>query len=354
VICRNILILYQILVLMDALPYGYSGFRPDKNWDIPRIRPSISSDHFFDQFVSLRKPVIIEGTLIDPEWKGHLWSNTYLKEKAGKAVLKVEQSNPDGHFGTGLSRLNMTFSEFLEKNSSDCTIYLTTQYNDQEVEDVNEDDSEQDPTLAVAEIRKSMMPSHVAELFGDFPLKPSLLGNLIPQQFNIWMGNSKNGSSSGLHHDFHDNLYVLLRGQKRFTIICPAEAPNLYTNGTIAQIHPNGLINYEGNLTRSDGVPELEATHLKIEEVQIELDQLRENGESEEEINKVEKKQEALMEILLKASGGVSLLEDDGDDEEEDDEPVKGKIETEKEQEPKKEKQTKKEPEVENKKTSRT
>jgi hypothetical protein len=27
-------------------------------------------------------------------------------------------------------------------------------------------------------------------------------------QINLWMGCAPDGSSSGLHHDFHDNLYV--------------------------------------------------------------------------------------------------------------------------------------------------
>ena len=35
---------------------------------------------------------------------------------------------------------------------------------------------------------------------------------------------SAEGSSSGLHHDFHDNLYILLRGQKRFRLFSPADA----------------------------------------------------------------------------------------------------------------------------------
>jgi hypothetical protein len=44
------------------------------------------------------------------------------------------------------------------------------------------------------------------ELQDDFEPLPSLAGHLVPQQVNLWMGHSKGGSSSGLHHDFHDNL----------------------------------------------------------------------------------------------------------------------------------------------------
>lgn len=62
------------------------------------------------------------------------------------------------------------------------------------------------------------MSAPLDKLKGDFPLRPALAGALVPQNVNLWMGHSKKGagSSSGLHHDFHDNLYVLLRGKKTF------------------------------------------------------------------------------------------------------------------------------------------
>lgn len=76
------------------------------------------------------------------------------------------------------------------------------------------------------------------DLKDDFPISPQLLGNLLPNSVNLWMGNSKDGTSSGtpfllsgslnsigLHHDFHDNLYVLLKGQKKFTIVAPNGNP---------------------------------------------------------------------------------------------------------------------------------
>lgn len=56
------------------------------------------------------------------------------------------------------------------------------------------------------------------------------------------------GSSSGLHHDYHDNLYCLLRGRKRFRIFPPAMTQQLYTHGSIHTIHPNGRIVYEGQV----------------------------------------------------------------------------------------------------------
>lgn len=56
------------------------------------------------------------------------------------------------------------------------------------------------------------------------------------------------GASSGLHHDFHDNLYILLRGRKRFRLYPPTDAPNMYTHGILKRIHSNGRIVYEGQV----------------------------------------------------------------------------------------------------------
>lgn len=118
------------------------------------------------------------------------------------------------------------------------------------------------------------------------PIEFKLFKNLILQQINIWIGSiekkqndnfviDKNvsdlnlgkyipgpisGTSSGLHHDYADNLYFVISGRKRFTIFDPSSAPYLYTHGNISTIYENGVINYknEGNYSdwkciRSDG-----------------------------------------------------------------------------------------------------
>lgn len=98
----------------------------------------------------------------------------------------------------------------------------------------------------------------------SFPLCPPPFANLIPQQVNLWMGSSAqnpkpdllhpttqglgryvpSGNSSGLHHDHADNLYVLVRGRKRFTLYSPADALGLFTVGTVNKVYANGLIDY--------------------------------------------------------------------------------------------------------------
>jgi hypothetical protein len=67
------------------------------------------------------------------------------------------------------------------------------------------------------------------------------------------MGNSMDGSSSGLHHDYHDNLYVLVHGSKHFRLFSPADAARMYVHGDVAVVHPNGRICYDGLVTLPDG-----------------------------------------------------------------------------------------------------
>ena len=183
------------------------------------------------------------------------------------------------------------------------------------------------------------MSTPCTELFdqGDFPLVPSLAGNLIPMNYNIWMGmNPKGkGSSSRLHHDFHDNLYVLLRGKKRFRLFSPADAESMYTVGEIAVVHPNGRICYEGDVTDAEGVDpasrrameaslEQERAAVALAEAEEALEALGEladdevRKEKEEAVRRCEERQEKALDDMVDAEGG-GMFDDDEEDDEEDD-----------------------------------
>ena len=172
----------------------------------------------------------------DANWKGMNWSNKLLREKSGHAVLRVESRlSPNESFGRG-NEEKITFSEFLDSldGNIETSYYLTTQ------------------ELSYShEGQPSLTSPPVDGLIGDFPWVPKLCGNLIPQNINMWFGSSKLPTSSGLHHDFHDNLYILLRGEKTVTLFDPKEALNMYTEGEIVKVYPNGRINYKNQLTNA-------------------------------------------------------------------------------------------------------
>jgi hypothetical protein len=45
----------------------------------------------------------------------------------------------------------------------------------------------------------------ITQLQADLPLQPACMGNLIPQQLNIWMGNSPDGEQPGRDMDRHSH-----------------------------------------------------------------------------------------------------------------------------------------------------
>jgi len=136
-------------------------------------------DRFFELFVAKRRPCIIRGTLVElAGLKGQWWASP----RARSLDVEVEKRNgPSDSFGKGC-KVAMTFGEFLDSNSSNH--YLTTQ----EIPD------------------GQLLAPPLTALVDQLPLRPLLLRSLIPQSINMWMGRSDAPASSGLHHDFHDNL----------------------------------------------------------------------------------------------------------------------------------------------------
>ena len=151
----------------------------------------------------------------------------------GAAEVEVEhRAGPQESFGRGRKR-RMRFGDALRAASrGDASLYLTTQ---------------DAPTAPDG--HPELLTPPLAHLAADFPPRPALLGNLVPQSLNLWVGSAPQahgGASSGLHHDFHDNLYVLLRGRKRFRLFPPSLAGAMYTHGTPLRVYPNGRIVYQG------------------------------------------------------------------------------------------------------------
>ena len=93
----------------------------------------------------------------------------------------------------------------------------------------------------------------LTHLKGEYPWRPTLMGNLVTQNINMWIGRSAAGTCSGLHHDHHDNLYILLKGKKQFKLFSPGEVSSMYVTGEVTRVHPNGRINYTNQPTRADG-----------------------------------------------------------------------------------------------------
>ncbi len=182
------------------------------------------------KYIQKRLPVVIQSPPPEKRWRANLWTNAYLMRKAGHSKVSVEyRSSPSERFGLG-KRRHMLFKEFLSRLSQGQeNLYVTS------------------PEQPIGPNGfPDVMAPPLLHLSSDLPVRLSWAGNLVPQQINMWMGTSVNGTSSGLHHDYHDNFYVLLRGRKRFRLYPPSLAKRMYTHGKISRIFPNGRIVYKG------------------------------------------------------------------------------------------------------------
>ncbi|ODQ80347.1 hypothetical protein BABINDRAFT_24444, partial [Babjeviella inositovora NRRL Y-12698] len=384
---------------------NYTGYKPTEPvTTVESIALSaITNKQFFEQYVGLRKPVVINGVIPQfplADFKAD--GDAFVEFLGAKDCdLQVEQKVRGG-FGSGSQRVKMKLPELLEKfKDGDHDWYLTTQYleddpellvpesdNDEEpsafgniedfsdfsddsidMENIQDDFDEEgsdisdedgsegetdDPIVSQVFDKSSDEPLRLSEakmrvqelvqqpLTGlakssKFPLQPELLSTLVPQQINLWMGSNTqaaseftidesdaqtfglgrsipgNGTSSGLHHDHADNLYIPIRGQKRFTIYAPSDAAKLSTVGRIFKIYANGLIDYnDGDETyewkhvRDDGALVTEAARYELLTNEDLADSIR------EELETIVRQQED--EELAEALSGANSLRDRFDD----------------------------------------
>ena len=184
-----------------ACQVRYKGYVPKEifSFDLEKVDASIDANKFFNDFVSKRKPVVIKHLTEGDEWGISKWGIKYLREMCGDEEVQVEKIIPENDsrsFGYKIPKVSMKYKAFLDELEQGTeSSYMTTQEFD---------------------CKTGGYGLSLGSLQDDVPLCPSLLSPLVPHQVSLWQGRSLKGSSSGLHHDFHDNLYVLIRGRKRF------------------------------------------------------------------------------------------------------------------------------------------
>lgn len=260
---------------------NYTGFKPKNEFvKVKKIkRSSLSPVEFYEKFVKTRTPVIITGISdinddILREIK-RIPGDSYIEKMLkipdfAQSQVFVEQKSPVRKaFGVGdLPKIKMSVSDLIQKLTVEKRkdLYLTTQYDD-EIDDksfgsefsaVHSQPYENAHSMdeIVSWDFQKFAPRPIPSLLHNscIPVLPKIAGNMVPSQINLWIGASETGASSGLHHDYHDNFYVVLQGFKKFTLFAPSDAKYLYTEGELHTIHSNGLITYSELPTELNGV----------------------------------------------------------------------------------------------------
>ena len=248
---------------------GYRGHRcarphePVVELDCTRAPPDARA--FFDAFVRRRRPCVLRGYArtaalgavsdacgaADP---ARAWCAA-LDRAAGPKVVRAEVRER-GRFGRGHEcqlRVRGFVAEALHRHATGgaCRYYLTTQ--------PLAEDAEGRPELCGEPVR-SLVRAH------RFPPTCPLLPSLILANANVWMGCAPAGrsTSSGLHHDFHDNVLVQVCGAKRVRMWDPSATNVLRPAGGRARVHANGRVVYGGAAVEADGRDAAAATSLDL------------------------------------------------------------------------------------------
>jgi hypothetical protein len=247
---------------------GWCHEKSSKQW-LERINAEcITPRQFFNRYVRRRMPVVLTSSNTECL---RAFSPEALGSIVGNCRVAVERADPDSYQPFGRTdascRMNMKFSDFIARMEED-ELYCSTQ-------PVPED--KQGP--------KALTSPHVQGLIdrGMLPDHLPLMGNLTPYQINAWIGCSEDGSSSGYHHDFHDNFYMLLAGEKQFRIASPNFTSTRPTygckNNPDVLVHTNGLISYQGSMIREDGANVKDVLKWKISKNPRNIEELREQLE---------------------------------------------------------------------------
>ncbi|ETW52853.1 hypothetical protein PFUGPA_05161 [Plasmodium falciparum Palo Alto/Uganda] len=264
-------------------------FHDEKTCEIDRIHENITAEKFYVDYILKRKPCILKSEYVIKN-KLNIDLN-FMKEKIENVNVHLEKRISNS-FGTG-EKKKMKFHKFLsllEKGNK--KYYLNTQY-------VKEN----------AYHPKDFCNSITRQMINYLPKELEIMGNLEIYQYNIWLGNNKSTKlKTYLHHDYHDNIYVLLKGKKTFRIYSPNFAYRLKTNGKIFKVHKNGLITY-WPFIRSDGSHILDVYKKQMNNIYNEInimnevlnkkDPLVDNQTIKDSINKAEEKLNLLEENIL-------------------------------------------------------
>lgn len=220
---------------------GFSFQTKDAKLEIPKEPATIDAKTMFQNYISKRRPCLLDG-LPPTSASGKPLSIPATKDlvQCTGTVQVEKRTSQDETYGqnrTPARQVEMSVQEFVQalETPEGNLLYLSTQ-------DTDEEGPFQTPCNELVQN-------------GSMEATVPYSGNLVLYSANLWMGKSNRASSSGLHHDYHDNFYLLLQGTKRFRLFSPDCAPNMYTHGDLDCIHENGRISYVGSETRADGVP---------------------------------------------------------------------------------------------------
>lgn len=235
-----------VLEKSHGLSNAYSGFRlPRHGVYAPSTLYSSPNEEEFKSYVVSRTPLKVEFDSTDEltlalSWPSD-WSLGHLRDIFGSTSVEVERrprtcpfiSSHDSSdallgFGMQVTRHAVPFADFANRLENTASGLPSTH-----VEYLN------------TQQKSKMTYSQPLNLISESLPLPSFIGEYIESvtDVNMWLGASPAtcSSTSRLHMDATDNLYILLHGNKTFRIFSPDLATDMQTVSPTYAVAENGL-----------------------------------------------------------------------------------------------------------------
>jgi hypothetical protein len=236
---------------------GYVLEHDNNQNELDRVDPNQTTpSDFFRDYIAKRKPCILTNLMMVKPLTVQQLKDCTTDLRVVQVERRLDIHKPFGQNRSKDTQELLTMKELFElwEQPENRELYYLSSQQLEEGED--EQQQQQQPLLDDNNHNPFFGPCQALYQNGFLHESLPLAGQLVLQQCNLWMGMADgSSSSSGLHHDFHDNFYLLVSGKKEFRLYAPSEYPVMETYGTVDCLHANGLISYQNEPTRSDGVP---------------------------------------------------------------------------------------------------
>lgn len=186
-----------------------------------RKSQGLSSLEFLREYVATNQPVVI--TDLDRETWPCLqrWTDEYLLDQVGGDKVSVNVT-PRG-LGDFVDRESGMFVQPLEATMSFGDFWQAL--GEAEGAPTRPDPGDVHYLSKQNDSLREELPVLAADVPPAVPLGVEAFGN-DPEAVNLWIGDFR--STSSCHKDHYENLYVVVRGEKVFTLLPPAAIPFLY------------------------------------------------------------------------------------------------------------------------------
>ncbi|OQO10224.1 hypothetical protein B0A48_04581 [Cryoendolithus antarcticus] len=181
--------------------------------------PDIPSPLEFMRHVAKNRPFVVRGGARD--WPAcRKWNAAYLRKAMGNSTIKVANTplgNADAIVEQEEGRLLFVEPHETDESFDDFLTYV-------QEDSALPQDRAQSRNVKYAQTQNGNLPTEYSALLHDVPLDISFATEALqqpPDAQNFWLGNHR--STTALHKDNYENIYIQIIGQKHFVLLPPVE-----------------------------------------------------------------------------------------------------------------------------------